>query len=73
MSYRGLFQNFVAEYHVVSLLYSHQLTLDGIRPNLAQIIAVARAAGKLSGPSPILVSNPRCSVEAFQRNGQGRG
>jgi len=41
MSYRGLFQNFVAEYHVVSLLCSHQLTLDGIRSDLTPINKVA--------------------------------
>jgi len=41
MSYRGLFQNFVAEYHVVSLLYSRELILDGIRSDLAPIIEVA--------------------------------
>ena len=57
----------------MSLLYSHQFMLDGVRPNLAQAITVARAIGKLSNPSPILVSHTGRSVGAFQRYGQARG
>jgi hypothetical protein len=66
MSYRGLFQNFVAEYHVVSPSLVVFLMIDGIRPNTVAPPALIGAVGNLSDASAILVPHAKSLVASFQ-------
>lgn len=67
MSYRGLFQNFVAEYHVVSPSPVDDLIIDGVCPNPVAHPPLIRAVGNLSDTSAVLVPHAKGAVASLQR------